>query len=210
MIASGGSLYGTTYYGGNSNQGVIFVLKPPASSGGAWTQKVLHRFAGPDGANPHAGLIAGPGGVFYGTTLNGGSEGQGTIFSLAPPVSPGGAWNLNVLYNFSGSDGSNPHAGVVLGKTPKGQTVLYGITLHGGTAGYGVVFSLTTSTPPAGPWAEATLYNFAGGSDAASPYAAPVIGSDSTGNIVLYGTTDIRPRNGLFAGAAAVWERAMD
>jgi uncharacterized repeat protein (TIGR03803 family) len=41
---------------------------------------------GSTGANPYAGLIAGAGGVLYGTTMDGGSNGLGAIFSATPPT----------------------------------------------------------------------------------------------------------------------------
>jgi uncharacterized repeat protein (TIGR03803 family) len=62
-----------------------------------------------DGAYPGAGLILSDG-VFYGTTEEGGANGDGTIF----------AFNLNSLvhtnlHSFnSASDGSTPYAGLIL------------------------------------------------------------------------------------------------
>ena len=63
-----GNLYGTSITGGLSGQrpsalfgtscGVVFELMPPTSSGGTWTEKILHKFTGGgDGAQPWAGLI---------------------------------------------------------------------------------------------------------------------------------------------------------
>ena len=79
-------------------------LTAPASPGGAWTEAVLHNFSGPygDGATPEAGVVIGPGGVLYGTTLNGGTV-AGTLFSLTPPGSPDGAWTETILHNFTGT-----------------------------------------------------------------------------------------------------------
>src|SRR5205814_1699511 len=42
-----GALYGTTYFGGGSYYaGTVFKLTPPSTSGGAWTETILHTFSG--------------------------------------------------------------------------------------------------------------------------------------------------------------------
>jgi uncharacterized repeat protein (TIGR03803 family) len=81
-------------------------------STGAAAQELttLYSFTGGgtgDGANPDAGLIADPAGNLYGTTINGGAIGQGTVFHLDP------SGNLTVLYSFAGSDGSHPRAALI-------------------------------------------------------------------------------------------------
>jgi uncharacterized repeat protein (TIGR03803 family) len=123
-------------------------LTPPVSPGGTWTADTLYSF-GAD-IEPFGGVVVGIGGVLYGTTSDGGTGacfdefgmniGCGTVYSLTPPASPGGAWTYTVLYSFSGaSDGDAPFAGLVIG--PHGE--LYGTTSSGGTFGYGTVFALT-------------------------------------------------------------------
>jgi uncharacterized protein (TIGR03437 family) len=189
VAGDGGVLYGTTTGGGAFNYGAVYSLAPPSAPGSAGTETVLYSFAGGggDGAYPLlAGVVTGSGGILYGTTSGGGTSGQGTVFSLAPPTSPGGAWTETVLYSFvGGSDGASPEAGVVIGS----DGVLYGTTLGGGItsgfAGYGTVYSLTRPTSPGGPWTENLLHSFAGGSDGAQPNGGVAIGSGG----VLYGTT---------------------
>jgi uncharacterized repeat protein (TIGR03803 family) len=147
VVGANGVLYGTTYEGGTDNYGTVFSLTPPASPGGAWTETILHSFAGgSDGANPEASVVIGRHGVLYGTTYGGGAAGEGTIFSLTPPASPGGSWTETVLYAFSGVDGAGPTAPVVIGS----GGVLYGTAELGGSHvcgglgnGCGTVFSLT-------------------------------------------------------------------
>ena len=83
-----GTLYGTTFGGGNGKRfngsGLIYQLLPPSGSG-AWTEKVLYVFqGGNDGASPNAPLVSGPSGTFYGTTLGGGPFGQGTVYAFTP------------------------------------------------------------------------------------------------------------------------------
>ena len=84
-IDAAGNLYGTTPKGGDAtcNCGVVFELSP--SSGGQWTETVLHAFTGGptdgEGGNP---LIIDPAGVLYGTSEIGGTAGDGTFFNVTP------------------------------------------------------------------------------------------------------------------------------
>ena len=70
IFDAAGALYGTTQAGGADEFGTIFKLTPPASKGGAWTERVLHSFTGTggDGQFPDAGLILDTAGALYGTT----------------------------------------------------------------------------------------------------------------------------------------------
>ncbi len=182
LIGSGGVLYGTTYNGGTSNKGTVFTLTPPTTTGGPWTEAVLHSFTGSDGSNPHAPVVMDSNGVLYGTTLGGGSSNNGTVYSLAPPASPGGTWTLTTLHNFAGppGDGSSVRGGVVF----DAGGVLYGTTANGGTLSHGIAYSLAPPASPGGVWTETILHNFTG-TDGANPYATLVV--DSNG--LLYGTT---------------------
>src|SRR5579871_722790 len=143
---STGVLYGVGS-GGGQGYGAVFSLTPPAAAGAAWTESVIHSFAGHDGSSPNA-LALDANGVLYGTTNYGGTSGNGTVFRLAPPAVPGARWNLTVLHNFTGgADGSFP-AGLTIGS--KGAP--YGTTSAGGIfgslcgPGCGTVFQLA---PPA-------------------------------------------------------------
>ncbi|HXM41653.1 MAG TPA: hypothetical protein VN924_10395 [Bryobacteraceae bacterium] len=91
VIGDGGVLYGTTEsYAFEDYAGAVFALAPPASPGGAWTERVLyHSFGG----NPNTRLAIGSGGVLYGATVD-----TAVIFSLTPPPSPGGQWTEKVIY----------------------------------------------------------------------------------------------------------------
>jgi uncharacterized repeat protein (TIGR03803 family) len=86
VISDGaGYLYGTTAGNGQSNQGTVFRLTPPAAPGAAWTETTLHTFTGgSDGSGPSASLIFGRGGALYGTTAGGGAFGLGTVFKIVP------------------------------------------------------------------------------------------------------------------------------
>jgi uncharacterized repeat protein (TIGR03803 family) len=83
-IGAGGTLYGAAAGGGTAGGGIVYSLTPPAAPGGAWTEKVLHQFAGSDGLSPAPGIAISHGGVLYGTTRQGGSAADGTVFSLKP------------------------------------------------------------------------------------------------------------------------------
>jgi large repetitive protein len=103
--------------------------------------KVLHKFAGPpnDGDNPWGSLTL-SGSTLYGMTESGGANpsaygGLGTIFEINTDGT-----GYQVLYSFSGgSDGANPNGAL----TPSGST-LYGMTVGGGKAKWGVIFQINT------------------------------------------------------------------
>lgn len=77
-----GNLYGTACEGGIHNDGSVFKLSP---SGGGWTETDLYDFSGgSDGSCPLGNVILDGNGVIYGTTLGGGTDGQGVVFSITP------------------------------------------------------------------------------------------------------------------------------
>jgi hypothetical protein len=159
----------------------------------ASSEKVIYNFqGGQDGANPYAGLIVGNDGAFYGTTGVGGGgpcadqavPGCGTVFTLIPPASSGGAWTQKVLYRFQGgTDGEEPFR---ITKDNSGLA-LYG-AVDGGSAncplGCGIVFKLTPAADPNASWVKTVLYAFQGGSDLGAPNGLAV---NAAG--VLFGAT---------------------
>jgi len=140
-----------------------------AQAGAVFTS--LYSFSGTnDGAYPHAGLVQGSDGSFYGTTELGGTNNLGTVFKITST----GA--LTSLYSFTGTnDGANPYAGLVQGSDGN----FYGTTGSGGTNNLGTVFKITSNG------ALTSLYSFTGTNDGANPYAGLVQGSDGC----FYGTT---------------------
>ncbi|MFZ0686144.1 MAG: choice-of-anchor tandem repeat GloVer-containing protein [Terriglobales bacterium] len=126
-----GNLYGTTQLGGEYNDGTVFEI----TSGG--TEKVLHTFAGGagDGAGPLAGLVFDKKGNLYGTTVNGGADGSGTVFEITS------SGTEKLIYSFAGGagDGAGPFAGLVFDKSGN----LYGTTINGGAYSVGTVFEVT-------------------------------------------------------------------
>lgn len=75
------NLYGTTYRGGAYGDGEVFEIAKTGSSYGGIT--VLYTFNGTNGANPEGGLTADAAGDLLGTTVKGGTYGDGAVFSLS-------------------------------------------------------------------------------------------------------------------------------
>lgn len=124
-------------------------------------------------------------GNLYGTAANGGTDGSGVVFKLAPK--PAGGWGLHVAHQFKGGkDGANPWAGLIFDAAGN----LYGTTLHGGIVGCGNFFQYGCGTvfevtpKPDGSWGEHVMYRFRGHKVDGFPYAGLVF--DTAGN--LYGT----------------------
>jgi uncharacterized repeat protein (TIGR03803 family) len=180
VIVVNGSIYGTTKDGGTYNDGTVFAMSKTGQN-----ERVLHSFgSGSDGASPIAGLLY-ANGLLYGTTLLGGTDGKGTIFSVNP-----GNGTEAIVYNFGNlPDGENPYSTLI---DVKGS--LYGTTGAGGI-GAGTVFRVTTSG------VETVLYTFGNHPDAQGP-AAGVI--DFKGK--LYGTTT---NGGVYYPAGTVFSVTM-
>jgi len=83
VFDAAGNLYGTTSEGGASGVGTIFQLTPGPS--GTWSESVAYSFTGvPDGALAYDGLVAAPDGTLYGTTVHGGTDGEGAVYQFTP------------------------------------------------------------------------------------------------------------------------------
>ena len=84
IFDASGNLYGVTLVGGASGGGTVFKLTPTAN--GPWAETIVHQFGkgGVDGDNPNAGLIFGTSGDLFGTTGQGGTYNEGTVFEVKP------------------------------------------------------------------------------------------------------------------------------
>jgi uncharacterized repeat protein (TIGR03803 family) len=76
---SSGNLFGTDNPSGTANPGYGTVYEVAAGSGSITTLASFNSF---NGANPYTGLIMDSSGNLYGTTANGGTIGDGTVFEL--------------------------------------------------------------------------------------------------------------------------------
>ena len=165
---SDSNFYGTTEYGGTNDDGTVFRISPS----GSYTN--LYSFLGSpnDGKFPSAGLVQGSDSNFYGTTFNGGTYFEGTMFR----ISPSGSYTNLYSFGTVSDDGFYPLAGLVQGSDGN----FYGTTIQGGAYGYGTVFRIS----PSGSYTN--LYSFGTVSNDGSFSSAGLVqGSD--GN--FYGTT---------------------
>lgn len=180
LVADGGVLYGTTTTGGGANAacsqgcGTVFSITT------AGKENVIYRFQGgtSDGIGPVGSLLV-VNGQLYGTTANGGANGEGTIFRTSKTGSE------SIIYSFGNvaNDGSEPKSGLI---NVGGN--LYGTTNNGGSHFKGSVYVTT----PSG--AERVIYSFKGGRDGENPqanliyYKGKFYGTTATGGASSQGT----------------------
>jgi uncharacterized repeat protein (TIGR03803 family) len=151
LFLTNSTLYGTTYQGGSSSNGTVFALNTDGTGftnlhsfarGGEYEQNSFSFYTNSDGAFPNAGVIL-SGNTLYGTALDGGLSGSGTLFAVN--TNGTGFTNLHTFTAtpdspFTNTDGANPDPGLIL----SGNT-LYGTANAGGVSGNGTVFALTTN-----------------------------------------------------------------
>lgn len=136
-----GNLYGTTKQGGFFGKccGVVYELSPPTGGSGPWTEAVVHRFMGPDGTFPIAGVVLDPAGNLFGVAQFGSgnasicNSGCGAAFELPAPI---GGPPEQTIYRFGASSSGLPSAVVLQNGS------LYGVA-QGGSQG--TLFSLSPS-----------------------------------------------------------------
>jgi len=137
----------------------------------AQTYVVLHQFHGIDGKSPN-GVFKDPSGNLCGTTLVGGTFGQGTIFRFNIKTGYGA-----VLYNFlGGEDGASPTGQLAWDSAGN----LYGTTFLGGTYNFGTVYKLDAAGT------HTVLYSFSG-TNGDGRYPAGGVTLDRQGDV--YGGT---------------------
>jgi uncharacterized repeat protein (TIGR03803 family) len=169
-LGNDGMLYGTAPFGGSNGFGVIYKMNTNGTG-----YQVLHSFAGApaDGRFPEGELLQASDGMLYGTTFDGGTNDQGTIFAINTDGTV-----YRVVHHLGISDGINPYGGLLEGRE---DGYLYGTTSYGGpvTVYGGTVFKVSKDGSVFN-----MLYNF-NVSSGAEPQCGLVEGADGE----LYGTT---------------------
>ncbi len=163
--ATDGKMYGMASQGGNENFGVLFSLDPATA-----TYAKLKDFDNTSGAYPQGSLLQAADGKLYGMTANGGTSGYGVIFSFDPVTA-----SYTKLKDFDYTSGANPYGSLLQASDGK----LYGMTVNGGTSGYGVIFSFD---PVAATYVKLKDFDYTSG---AIPFGSLLQASDGK----LYGMT---------------------
>jgi uncharacterized repeat protein (TIGR03803 family) len=179
---------------------VFATLALVANAAWAGTTTVAYSFAGDDdGEYPSTELVVDAAGNLYGTTVQGGEFGGGSVFQLTPT---GSGWTHTVLYSFTGgADGGQPYGGVTLDAAGN----LYGTAVIGGRGGScpedgcGVAYKLTNG---GGTWTQQVIHNFSGPDDGYGPGAGLTLAPDGS----LYGMT---PTGGEF-GIGTIYRLKAD
>ena len=118
VAGTDGILYGTTTQGGDNNFGTIYSINPTTGAESTlWSFGVLPN----DGKQSSSQLLQIES-LLYGTTISGGANGYGTVFSYN--ITTG---TESVIYSFQGSEGMNPYSGLI-----ESNGILYGTTAGSG------------------------------------------------------------------------------
>jgi uncharacterized repeat protein (TIGR03803 family) len=177
-----GDLFGTTQGGGANNHGTVFEIAKTAT-GYASSPTTLVSFSGTNGAEPQGSLITDTSGNLFGTTKDGGGNGDGTVFEITPT---GFANIFTTLVSFNGPDGSFPEGSLIA--DAKGD--LFGTTSEGGANNAGTVFEIV-KTGAGYASLPTTLLSF-NGTNGSAPVGS--LTTDASGN--LFGTTAEGGANG--------------
>jgi uncharacterized repeat protein (TIGR03803 family) len=81
VFDSAGNIFGTTSYAGFYGGGTVYEL---TKTGKSYSPRIVFPFNGEDGGEPLASLIVDSAGYLYGTTVIGGTSGNGTVFEVNP------------------------------------------------------------------------------------------------------------------------------
>ena len=187
-----GDLFGTTQTRGASGDGAVFEIAKTAT-GYASAPTVLVSFNGANGANPAGSLLADANGDLFGTTANGGANGDGAVFEIAKTAT-GYASTPTILVSFNGANGDNPAGSLIADANGD----LFGMTADGGANGFGTVFEIAKTAT--GYASTPTILASFNGANGANPFDSLI----ADANRDLFGTTE----GGGATGTGAVFEIA--
>jgi uncharacterized repeat protein (TIGR03803 family) len=215
LLLAGGTLFGTTSGGGGtSGKGVVFALSTNGTGNGSGYAN-LYVFTGSDqpstnnsGATPYYGLAI-SGDTLYGTTVYGGTNGDGILFAIE--TNGMGFANLHTFTSETNSAGTNSDGAYPLCTLVSSGGTLYGTAGGGGTNGNGTIFAFNTDGT-----GFTTVYNFipiyyfngatyvfSGGSSpqdgvivsSNTLYGTTLFGGNSFGNVFGYNLSSAPPEN---------------
>jgi hypothetical protein len=130
-----GDLFGTVRLGGVNGQGSVFEI---AKTGGSYgTPTTLVDFNSANGSFPYAGLITDSAGDLFGTTFDGGANGEGTVFEIQKIGTGFGSAPIT-LASFSDASGADVTGSLVMDASGN----LFGAAGAGGPNGDGTVFEV--------------------------------------------------------------------
>jgi uncharacterized repeat protein (TIGR03803 family) len=148
LVCAGGVAFGTMIAGGTYNSGLVFRINTNGTGFAVlrnFSATDLYTGTNTDGAGPQGALVL-SGSTLFGTTTGGGTNANGTVFSMG--TNGGGfkvlwqfsAGNTNLAGTTTNWDGADPEAGLVLS-----GGLLFGATYSGGIGGNGGIFVLATN-----------------------------------------------------------------
>jgi len=204
---SQGLLYGVDPTFGRAAR--IFQLTPPTFGTGSWTKTNLYTGLPGTPVGGHLRpVILGKNEELYGTSDVCPFVPHGCVFQLAPPVSPGGTWTMNVIYGFQGEthgDGKQ----VAYGKLAiDANGNLYGVTQSGGVSASksgGTVYELSPPASPGGTWAEQVLYRF---QNVRGGFFYPQVNATLGNDGALYGSTRLAQNKYGYSAAGVIYRLA--
>lgn len=192
LVLSGNTLCGTAFAGGSAGGGTVFKVNIDGTgfrtlySFASISTNLSGIYTNKAGANPHGELVL-SGCTLYGTAMNGGASGNGTVFALNTDGTRFRVLHtFHELANHTNEDGAVPHAGLVL----KG-CILYGAAQFGGTSGNGTIFALNTDGTHFRNLHSFTFLNSNGmtgtNTDGTYPYGTLVLSGNTLYGTALFG-----------------------
>ena len=165
-----GCLYGVAYHGGIDEYGTLFKV-----SGGNFILLHCFTYDKMDGGFPQYGLAQDGAGNIFGTTVNGGMLGGGTVFEMNTSTA-----TYKCLCSFgteAGNPGNSPYSTLLYA-----GGVMYGTNMYGGANGTGTIFKFT---PSVSTFNLTVMHDFKVWPEGSNPVEGLSVGP----NGMLYGTT---------------------